>query len=91
MGTGDLLLLPLRLKPSEVVGLDLSKEMLKVAQVKINRKGVADIIKLMAGDSENLPFEDNSFDAITVAFGVRNFENLNKGLSEMSRVLKPGG
>ncbi|MBP8850982.1 MAG: bifunctional demethylmenaquinone methyltransferase/2-methoxy-6-polyprenyl-1,4-benzoquinol methylase UbiE [Breznakibacter sp.] len=90
-GTGDLAIVALRLKPSEVVGLDLSKEMLKVAQVKINRKGVADIIKLMAGDSENLPFEDNSFDAITVAFGVRNFENLNKGLSEMSRVLKPGG
>ncbi len=90
-GTGDLALAALRLKPSEIVGLDISKEMLKVAQVKVDKRGLSSTIKLMHGDSESIPFPDNSFDAITVAFGVRNFENLNRGLSEMSRVLKPGG
>ncbi len=90
-GTGDLALAALRLKPSEIVGLDMSKEMLKVAQVKVDKRGLSSTIKLMHGDSESIPFPDNSFDAITVAFGVRNFENLNRGLSEMSRVLKPGG
>lgn len=90
-GTGDLALAALKLKPSEIVGLDISKEMLKVAQVKVDKRELSSTIKLIHGDSENIPFPDNSFDAITVAFGVRNFENLNRGLSEMSRVLKPGG
>lgn len=90
-GTGDLALAALKLKPSEIIGLDISKEMLKVAQVKVDKRGLSSTIKLLHGDSENIPFPDNSFDAITVAFGVRNFENLNRGLSEMSRVLKPGG
>lgn len=90
-GTSDLALAALKLKPTEIVGLDISKEMLKVAQVKVDKRGLSSTIKLLHGDSENIPFPDNSFDAITVAFGVRNFENLNRGLSEMSRVLKPGG
>ncbi len=90
-GTGDLALAAMRLKPSSIVGLDISEEMLKVAQKKVDKKNLSQTITLMVGDSENIPFPDNEFDAITVAFGVRNFENLNKGLSEMSRVLKPGG
>lgn len=91
-GTADMAIeMTKRLSPKKIVGLDISKEMLKVGDKKIAKKGLTDIISLQHGDSENLPFEDNSFDAITVAFGVRNFENLEKGLSEMRRVLRPGG
>lgn len=90
-GTGDLAIASLKLKPQKVVGIDISKEMLNIGTVKIKKKGLDQIISLELGDSEKINFEDNYFDAITVAFGVRNYENLEKGLSEMLRVLKPGG
>ena len=90
-GTADLAIALTKLHPSEIVGLDLSAQMLEMGQKKINDKQLNSRITLVKGDSENLPFQDNSFDAITVAFGVRNFENLSKGLAEINRVLKPGG
>jgi demethylmenaquinone methyltransferase/2-methoxy-6-polyprenyl-1,4-benzoquinol methylase len=65
--------------------------MLSVGRIKVEKKGLSSLIKLQKADSENLPFSENQFDAITVAFGVRNFEHLSKGLDEMCRVLKPGG
>jgi len=89
-GTGDLAIaLHKRLK-TKVTGLDLSSEMLKVAEQKVAKLKLQDI-DLILGDSEHLPFETNTFDAVTVAFGVRNFENLEKGLAEMMRVIKPNG
>lgn len=90
-GTGDFALEALKLNPEKVVGVDISEGMLNVGKEKIKAKGVDNIIELHLGDSENLQFEDNTFDAYTVGFGVRNFENLEKGLSEMLRVLKPNG
>lgn len=90
-GTGDLAILSLRLDPERVVGIDLSEEMLERGRVKLHDRGLADRIRLQQGDSEDLPFEDNLFDAATVAFGVRNFEDLQRGLSEIHRVLAPGG
>ena len=90
-GTGDLAIAALKLNPQKVVGIDISEEMLNVGIKKIERKGYQNIIELKKGDSENLEFKDDFFDGITAAFGVRNFENLNKGLSEMYRVLKTGG
>jgi len=78
-------------KVEKIVGLDISAEMLEVGRKKIHKKELDNVITLQQGDSENLPFEDNTFDAITVAFGVRNFENLEKGLNEMRRVLKDDG
>jgi len=91
-GTADLpIMMMKRMKPTKVVGLDISKEMLEVGHKKVGKNGMENAIELVYGDSENLPFEDNSFDAVTVAFGVRNFENLEKGLAEMRRVLKPQG
>jgi demethylmenaquinone methyltransferase/2-methoxy-6-polyprenyl-1,4-benzoquinol methylase len=90
-GTGDFALEALKINPQNVIGVDISEGMLKVGMEKMKSKQVDHIISLRLGDSENLPFESNVFDAITVGFGVRNFENLNKGLSEMLRVLKPGG
>ena len=90
-GTGDFAIESLSLKPKKVVGIDISQGMLDKGIIKIKKNGQEDIIELKYGDSENIPFEDNHFDAITVAFGVRNFENLEKGLSEMKRVLKTGG
>ncbi len=91
-GTADVAIaLAQKLQPEKVVGLDLSNEMLAVGQKKIDKQSLQNMISLQQGDSENLPFEDNTFDAITVAFGVRNFEHLERGLSEMQRVLKPGG
>ncbi|MFK5855434.1 MAG: bifunctional demethylmenaquinone methyltransferase/2-methoxy-6-polyprenyl-1,4-benzoquinol methylase UbiE [Bacteroidota bacterium] len=90
-GTGDLAIELLNLKPDSVVGIDIAVEMLDVGTEKIKRKGLENKIELLEGDAENIKFDDDSFDAITVAFGVRNFENLNKGLKEMHRVLKPGG
>lgn len=91
-GTGDLALAlaaTLR-KPLTVYGLDISSGMLELARKKVNKKGLQDLIVLKEGDSEALPFDDNYFDAVTVAFGVRNFGDLAKGLAEMRRVLKPG-
>ncbi len=90
-GTGDFALALLKLKPKEIIGVDISQGMLSVGTNKMKKKKVDEIIKLELGDSENLPFEDNSFDAITVAFGVRNFEDLEKGLLEMKRVLRTNG
>lgn len=91
-GTGDLALQAwATLKPEKITGADISAGMVEVGREKVAKKGLSDKIDLQIGDSENLPFEDNSFDAVTVAFGVRNFENLEKGLSEIQRVLKPNG
>ncbi len=88
-GTGDFAIAALKLKPTKVVGLDLSAGMLDVGRVKMKKKKIDHIIEMIQGDSENLPFESNYFDAFTVGFGVRNFENLEKGLGEMLRVLRP--
>ena len=90
-GTGDFAIEALRLNPEKVVGIDISEGMLEVGRKKMADKGHDKIISMQTADSENLPFADNNFDAIIVAFGVRNFENLKKGLAEMHRVLKPGG
>lgn len=91
-GTADVALEAARqLRPQRIVGLDLSNEMLEIGRAKIGRRQLDGLITLAQGDSENMPFEDNTFDAVTVAFGVRNFENLEKGLEEMRRVLKTGG
>lgn len=90
-GTGDLAISLAEKGLKNVVGLDLSKGMLEVAEKKIKERNLQNQIELVQGDSENLPYENNHFDAICVAFGVRNFENLQKGLAEILRVLKPGG
>lgn len=90
-GTGDFALEALSLKPSKIIGVDISEGMLEVGRKKMTEKGVSEIVEMRTGDSENLPFQENMFDAIIVAFGVRNFEDLRKGLGEMLRVLKPGG
>ncbi|PCH68086.1 MAG: bifunctional demethylmenaquinone methyltransferase/2-methoxy-6-polyprenyl-1,4-benzoquinol methylase UbiE [Bacteroidetes bacterium] len=90
-GTGDFAVEAIKLNPTKVYGVDISEEMLAVGKEKVQKKGLTEIIELQKGDAENLPFEDNKFDAITVGFGVRNFENLEKGLSDMYRVLKTDG
>ncbi|MGQ1891681.1 bifunctional demethylmenaquinone methyltransferase/2-methoxy-6-polyprenyl-1,4-benzoquinol methylase UbiE [Thermophagus sp. OGC60D27] len=90
-GTGDLAIEIAKIDPVAVYGVDLSAEMLNIARKKVEKKRLHMTIQLKQGDSEALPFEDRFFDAATVAFGVRNFENLQKGLSEIQRVLKPGG
>ncbi len=91
-GTGDFALEAVRMKlnAKKIIGVDISNGMLEIGRKKIAEKGLSDQIEMVLGDSENLPFTDNYFDAFTVAFGVRNFENLEKGLKEMLRVLKPG-
>jgi demethylmenaquinone methyltransferase/2-methoxy-6-polyprenyl-1,4-benzoquinol methylase len=89
-GTGDLAISALNLKPKKIVGVDISEGMLDIGIKKINKRKLDHIIELMPGDSENLKFSENEFDAAMVAFGVRNFENLQKGLTEIKRVLKPG-
>lgn len=90
-GTADLAIEAVRLDPDKIIGIDISEQMLQLAKEKIDRKQLSQKIEIQKGDSENLPFVDNTFDAVTVAFGVRNFEDLEKGLSEMFRVLKKGG
>ncbi|MEO8794891.1 MAG: bifunctional demethylmenaquinone methyltransferase/2-methoxy-6-polyprenyl-1,4-benzoquinol methylase UbiE [Daejeonella sp.] len=91
-GTGDLAFEAIsKLKPEKVIGVDISSGMLEVARHKIDKRGLSNVFEVRLGDSEKLLFEDDTFDAITVAYGVRNFENLDKGLSDMFRVLKPGG
>ena len=90
-GTGDLAISLTKTNASKIIGLDISEGMLAVGRKKIAKKNLENTIDLVVGDSENLPFDDNTFDAITVAFGIRNFENLEKGLSEILRVLKPNG
>lgn len=90
-GTGDFAIAALTLQPDKITGVDISAGMLEVGRKKIAERKLNDRIELLIGDSENLPFADSSFDAVTVAFGVRNFENLEKGLQEIYRVLRPGG
>ena len=90
-GTGDLAILMTETKATKIIGLDISAGMLEVGRKKIASKNLSDKIEMVQGDSENLPFEENSFDAITVGYGIRNFETLEKGLSEIYRVLKPNG
>ncbi len=91
-GTGDVAILAERmLHPVKVTGIDISEGMLDIGRKKLEKLGVQNKVELLAGDSETISFDDNTFDAITVAFGVRNFQNLEKGLTEMLRVLRPGG
>ena len=90
-GTGDLAILMAKTKATEIIGLDISAGMLEVGKQKIQSSNLSDTIEMVLEDSENMPFEENYFDAITVAFGIRNFENLEKGLTEILRVLKPNG
>lgn len=90
-GTGDLAIEALKLNPDKIIGIDISSGMLEVGKNKIAKLGLEDKIELQLGDSEGLLFDDNNFDAVIVAFGVRNFEHLEKGLADMFRVLKDGG
>ncbi len=91
-GTGDVALLTYKLlHPKQITGIDISDGMLQLGREKIQKAGLQNIIQMVNADSETIPFGDNTFDAITVAFGVRNFEHLERGLAEMLRVLKPGG
>lgn len=91
-GTGDFALAAMKyLQPEHITGIDISKGMLELGKKKVEKAGLGGKITLLEGDSEDLPFPDNHFDAVTVAFGVRNFENLEQGLKEMFRVLAPGG
>lgn len=87
-GTADLAIAEMQLQPEQIIGIDISEKMLGVGRQKIKAYPT---IELQLGDSEHLQFPDNSFDAVSVAFGVRNFEHVDKGLEEMRRVLRPGG
>jgi demethylmenaquinone methyltransferase/2-methoxy-6-polyprenyl-1,4-benzoquinol methylase len=90
-GTGDFAIQALSLNPHKVIGIDISEGMLAVGRKKIAARQLSAQVELFSGDSENIPFKENNFDAVTVAFGVRNFENLERGLTEIYRVIKPGG
>ena len=90
-GTGDFAIAALKLSPKEVIGVDISDGMLEKGREKMKKRRVENIISMQNGDSENLPFEDNYFDGLTVGFGVRNYENLEKGLAEMLRVIRKDG
>lgn len=91
-GTADVAIMASALlKPDKIIGIDISDGMLEIGRQKIKKGGLGSTIELLNGDSETINFENGSFDAVTVAFGVRNFQNLEKGLSEIYRVLKPGG
>lgn len=90
-GTGDLALMMATLNPTKITGLDISAGMLEVGKQKISKANLSDKIEMIVGDSEEMPFENDTFDAITVSFGVRNFANLDKGIKEIARVLKPTG
>jgi demethylmenaquinone methyltransferase/2-methoxy-6-polyprenyl-1,4-benzoquinol methylase len=91
-GTADMAIISYKLlKPEKIIGIDISEQMLDLGRKKIEKEGLSSFIQLQTGDSEAINFADNSFDAVTVSFGVRNFENLENGLKEMLRVLKPGG
>lgn len=90
-GTGDLAIALIKTGAKKIVGLDISPGMLAVGQEKVTAKNLNKTIEMVVGDSENLSFEDNTFDAVTVSFGVRNFETLEAGLAEILRVLKPNG
>ncbi len=90
-GTGDLAILISNLDPEQITGIDIAGNMLTIAKRKAAQKRLQQSLTFVEGDAENIPFPDDVFDAVTVAFGVRNFEDLEKGLSEMRRVLKAGG
>ena len=90
-GTGDFAVALNKLQPEKIIGVDISKGMLAVGVEKIKKKNLSKVIDLKYGDSEQMEFETNYFDAVTCAYGVRNFENLEKGLTEMCRVMRPGG
>lgn len=91
-GTGDLaLLIEKKLNPKKIVGIDISEGMMDIGRKKVKKKGLENTISFAKENCENLSYSNSSFDAITVAFGIRNFANLDQGLSEMYRVLKPGG
>ena len=91
-GTADMAIMASAiLNPEKITGIDISEGMLDIGRKKIQKLGLQDRIELLKGDSETITFDDNSFDAVTVAFGVRNFEHLERGLKEIYRVLKPGG
>ena len=90
-GTADFAIAALRLKPEKVIGVDISERMLELGREKIGKRRLGSVIELRAGDAEALPFDEGSFDAAMVAFGARNFENLDRGLREMHRVIRPGG
>ena len=90
-GTGDLAIMLANINPDKIIGLDISEGMLKIAKQKVAEANLTETIEMIVGDSENIPFDDNTFDAITVSFGVRNFADLDKGLQEIRRVLKPLG
>ena len=91
-GTGDVAIMAAHLlKPDKIIGIDISEGMLEIGRKKLEKLGLEGTVELVKGDSEAINFDENSFDAVTVAFGVRNFQHLEKGLSEIRRVLKPGG
>lgn len=91
-GTGDMAIMACKLlNPDKVFGIDISEQMLEAGRKKVDKESLGNKIQLQGGDSETISFEENTFDAVMAAFGVRNFENLEKGLLEMLRVLKPGG
>jgi demethylmenaquinone methyltransferase/2-methoxy-6-polyprenyl-1,4-benzoquinol methylase len=90
-GTGDFAIAASKLNPKKIIGFDISEQMISVGRTKVNRLGLDQMIEFKKGDSEAMPFENEQFNAITVAFGVRNFENLESGLKEFHRVLKPAG
>lgn len=90
-GTGDLAILFAETSATEIIGLDISQGMLDIGKKKIEAKNLQSKIQMVLGDGEKIPYSDNYFDVITVAYGVRNFENLEQGLSEILRVLKPNG
>ncbi len=89
-GTGDLAIELAKMPVKKIIGIDIAEDMLEIGRKKVAKKGLSDMIEMKPGDSEDIHYPDNHFDAITVAFGVRNYENLEKGLREMQRVLKPG-
>lgn len=90
-GTADFAIEALKLNPDKIIGVDISEGMLAFGREKLKKRGLDGRIELRTGDSEKLPFADNSFDAVMASFGVRNFENLERGLADMHRVTKPGG
>ena len=90
-GTGDLAIAASKINPDQITGIDLAEKMLDIARQKAQKKGLSKIISFQTGDAESISFPDNSFDAVTIAFGIRNFVNLKKGFMEIYRVLKPGG
>ena len=90
-GTGDMAIAAAKLLPKKIIGIDIASQMLEMGRKKINEQNLEQVITLQTGDSESMPFATGEFDAVMCAYGVRNFEHLDKGLTEMCRVLRPGG